>query len=213
MNLKVITEDIAPATRTGRKYQAVIDGARQIFMANGFEGASVDDIARAAKVSKATIYSYFDNKEALFMRVAGDECLRQLNAAKTEIDHDTPAQDVLNRAACLLLRFNLSDFGQSIYRICVAESARFPALGRLYYETGPGKLRADIAGFLEKAVARGELVIAPDELELAANQFVELCRATLFHKRIFFVQQEASQDEIEKVCNGAVRTFMSCYGA
>ena len=44
--------------RKGRKFDQVLAGARDVFMADGFEGASVDAIARAAGVSKATLYSY-----------------------------------------------------------------------------------------------------------------------------------------------------------
>ena len=44
-------------TRKGRKFDQVINGARNIFLSQGFEGASVDVIARQAGVSKATLYS------------------------------------------------------------------------------------------------------------------------------------------------------------
>ena len=43
----------------GRKYQQVISGARSIFLSEGFEAANMDAIAQTAKVSKATLYSYF----------------------------------------------------------------------------------------------------------------------------------------------------------
>jgi len=180
-------------------------------MTDGYEGASVDDIARAAQVSKATIYSYFENKEALFMRVASDECLRQLKLATDDIDRSAPVAQVLGVAAQWLLGFFLSDFGQSIYRICVAESTRFPELGRIYYETGPAHVRKELMDYLQEASARGQLEIAPDELELAANQFIELCRANLFHRRMFFVQLDFSADEIAAVRDGAVSTFLARY--
>ena len=57
--------------RKGRKFDQVLAGARDVFMADGFEGASVDAIARVAGVSKATLYSYFPDKRLLFMEVAG----------------------------------------------------------------------------------------------------------------------------------------------
>ncbi|WP_372674886.1 TetR/AcrR family transcriptional regulator, partial [Aquicoccus sp.] len=52
----------AEINRSGRKFDQVLEGARKVFMADGFERASVDDIARAAGVSKATLYSYFPDK-------------------------------------------------------------------------------------------------------------------------------------------------------
>ena len=70
-----------PKIRKGRKFDQVLEGARAIFMRDGFEGASVDDIAREAGVSKATLYSYFPDKRLLFMEVAKAECNRQADEA------------------------------------------------------------------------------------------------------------------------------------
>ena len=66
--------DAAPIVRKGRKFDQVLEGARSVFMADGFEGASVDDIARAAGVSKAPLYSYFPDKRLLCVEVATQEC-------------------------------------------------------------------------------------------------------------------------------------------
>ena len=123
--------------KRGRKYDQVLEGARQVFMADGFEGASVDDIARAAHVSKATLYSYFADKRLLFMEVARMECARQANMAAETIDLTAPARQVLTAAARRMIAFGTSDFGQQMFRIAVAESERFPALGQAFYESGP----------------------------------------------------------------------------
>ena len=74
--------------RKGRKFDQVLAGARAVFMADGFEGASVDEIARVAAVSKATLYSYFPDKRLLFMEVANAECQRQSREAMDSIDMD-----------------------------------------------------------------------------------------------------------------------------
>jgi TetR/AcrR family transcriptional repressor of mexJK operon len=58
--------------RKGRKFDQVIEGAKAVFLREGFEGASVDEIARDAGVSKATLYSYFPDKQHLFPRRARD---------------------------------------------------------------------------------------------------------------------------------------------
>ena len=72
--------------RKGRKFDQVIEGARQVFLNDGFEGASVDDIAKTAGVSKATLYSYFPDKRHLFMEVAKTECQRQAQISMDMID-------------------------------------------------------------------------------------------------------------------------------
>ena len=71
----------------------------------------------------------------------------------------------------------MSDFGQRIYRIAVAESETFPALAQEFYESGPKLVRDRIAECLSNGVERGELVI--DDIPFAAAQFAQLCKADL----------------------------------
>lgn len=197
--------------KKGRKFDQVLEGARTVFLKDGFEGASVDEIARTAAVSKATLYSYFPDKRLLFTEVVKSECRRQAEAALDVIDDDASAPVVLRTAARHLLGFLMSDFGQRVFRICVAESDRFPELGRVFYESGPARVRHEIVAFLQDAVARGELKV--DDPPLAADQFAELCKADLFAKLVFGVQRQFAPEEIDRVIEGAVATFMARYGA
>ena len=196
--------------RKGRKFEQVLDGARRVFMSDGFEGASVDDIARAASVSKATLYSYFPDKRLLFMEVARCECQRQSCEALDSIDMQAPPRTVLVQAGRHFLRFITSKFGQQVFRICVAESDRFPELGRQFYNSGPAVMRAEISSYFNAAIARGELRI--EDVGLAADQFGELCKADLWMRLIFGVSSDVSESEIERVVAGAVDTFMARYG-
>jgi len=180
-------------------------------MRSGFEGASVDEIAREAGVSKATLYSYFADKRLLFMEVAKAECRVQTEAATHEMDFSAPPREVLTQAASRMTRFFLSDVGQQVYRIVVAESGRFPDLGREFWESGPKLVRDVLIDYLEAAVARGDLRI--DDVELAADQFPELCKAGLHLRMVIGIQTEFSDGEIDRVIAGAVDTFMARYGA
>lgn len=194
----------------GRKYDQVLSGARQVFLANGFEGASVDDIARAAGVSKATLYSYFPDKRLLFSEVVRVECRRQTEQAMAKIDQNAPVGIVLRAAAAHMVGFVLSDFAQSVFRICVGEAERFPELGHEFYNSGPRAGKQAIAGFLGLAVSRGELQI--EDIDLAAYQFAELCKADIFLKRVFGVRADFTQDEVDRVIDGAVAMFLARYG-
>lgn len=198
------------AARSGRKLEQVITGARTVFMRAGFEGASVDEIAREAGVSKATLYSYFSDKRLLFMEVAKAECRVQTEAAVHEIDFESPVEDVLRQAARRMTRFFLSNVGQQVYRIVVAESGRFPELGREFWESGPKRVREVLTEFFQAAVARGELRI--QDFELAADQFPELCKARLHTRMAIGIQTEFSDAEIDRVIDGAVEMFMARYG-
>ncbi|WP_171101973.1 MULTISPECIES: TetR/AcrR family transcriptional regulator [unclassified Ruegeria] len=200
----------ATILRTGRKFDQVLRGAREVFMADGFEGASVDDIARAAGVSKATLYSYFPDKRLLFSEVAQTECSRMAERVIAMIDETKPAREVLMIAATQLTGFLVSEFAQQVFRICVAERDRFPELGKAFYQAGPKNGQEHMAAYLDKAVAKGELKI--DDVHLAAEQLSELCKVRIWNRSVFGIQVSFTQDEIEAVATQAVDMFMSRYG-
>ena len=196
--------------KRGRKFDQVVAGARDVFMQVGFEGASVDEIAKAAQVSKATLYSYFPDKRLLFMEVAKIECMRTADKAIETIDVTAPVPVVLHDIGWQLVNFITSDFGQRMFRICVSEADRFPDVGREFYENGPGLARMKIEEYLAGAREMGLLEI--DDITLAAEQFTELCKANIFPQLVFNLTKSFSDDEKEYVINNAVATFMARYG-
>lgn len=197
--------------RKGRKFDQVIEGARSVFLSDGYEGASVDEIARAAGVSKATLYSYFPDKRLLFLEVASRECQRQASEAMDSIDMRAPPRDVLGQVGRHFVRFITSSIGQRIFRTCVAESERFPEIGQQFYRSGPAVMQAEMTAYFDAAIARGELRI--DDTRLAAHQFAEMCKADLWTRLIFGVVDHVEDGDINRVVDGAVETFMARYAA
>ncbi len=202
----------APANvnRQGRKYEQVLDGARTVFVAMGYERASVDEIARVAGVSKATLYSYFPEKRLLFTEVYRTEILRLADSA-VALSGAQPPEIALREAARRILDYLTSDFALAMYRICVAESQRFPEIGRAFYESGPELGRARLGAYLRGALARGEVRI--DDIELAADQFFQLCQSTICDRILCGIQTHFSEDEMMRIVDGAVETFLARYGA
>lgn len=197
--------------KQGRKWNQVLDGARTIFMRDGFEGASVDEIVREAGVSKATLYSYFPDKRLLFLEVAKVECQAQSDAAVAQVEHSENVREALTVAAKRMTRFFMSDVGLQVHRIIVGESQRFPEIGREFYESGPARVHEILRMFLKKSVDAGHLQI--DDIDLAADQFPELCKAGLHLKMVLGLRDPPTEDEIDRVIDGAVDVFMCRYGA
>lgn len=195
------------APRKGRKYDDVLAGARDVFLSQGFDGASVDDIARAAGVSKATLYTYFPDKRLMFLEVAKAECRRQVLGAESKISPQVALKDALLIAAVTLVEFFTSDFYLRMYRVVVAESERFPELGRQFYETGPLMGRERMVEYLVEAEARG--VVQIEDKPLAADMFGEMCRADLFNRMLFGITTKPTQAEKDRIINGAVAMFLA----
>ena len=195
--------------RKGRKFDQVLEGARSVFLADGFEGANVDDIARAAGVSKATLYSYFPDKRLLFLEFAKAECQAQSEAAVAQIEATEDLREALTQAATRMVRFFMSDVGMQVYRIVVGESQRFPEIGREFYAAGPAKVQGVLKAFLQKGMDAGKLKI--DDLDLAADQFPELCKAGLHLQMAIGLRDRPSDAEIDRVVAGAVDVFLCKY--
>ena len=203
--------DGSQSVRRGRKFDQVVEGARQVFLTDGFERASVDDIARAAEVSKATLYSYFPDKRLLFVEVMKAECARLADTAMQDIDFAQPPRTVLTQVAGTLVDVFLSEFGLQTFRMSIAESRNFDGLGPRYYECGPQLVTSILMGYFDKAQAKGELDI--EDKELAAHQFCELCKAYLFPRKILHVEEEFQDAQKSRVVSGAVDMFLSRYAS
>lgn len=195
----------------GRKYDQVLRGAREVFLAQGFEGASVDEIARVAQVSKATLYAYFPDKRELFSAVVNTECEAQAERAIALVDDTAPPNVVLRTVGQQLVEIILSDFSMRVFRICMSEADRFPELGQAFYDSGPAMGRVQLGEYLRMATECGALNV--DDPFFAADQFMELCKATLWPRAAFGIQNTFSEDEVDQVVGGAVDTFLARYGA
>lgn len=198
------------AIKVGRKFEQVLAGARAIFMRDGFEGASVDDIAKEAGVSKATLYSYFPDKRLLFAEVARAESTRQAESAVSKMDAAVEPEEALRTAGEHFIGFLTSEFGISVVSLCAAESRRFPELGRQFYASGPKLVRERLGNYLRDAVSRDKLAI--DDIDLAADQFAELCKTWLFSRILCGVQTKFTAEERQRVLDGAVQMFLARYG-
>jgi TetR/AcrR family transcriptional regulator, mexJK operon transcriptional repressor len=196
--------------RKGRKFDQVLDGARTVFLRDGFGGASVDDIAREAGVSKATLYAYFPDKQLLFLEVARMECQRQVEAAEASISSHVTAREMLIIVAERIAAFMQSEASLRIFRIIVAEGERFPSLAREFYQYGPGRLREQLVHHMQRYVESGQLKIA--DVPFAADQFAQLCKASIHDKLIFGMSRDVTESDVRRSVSGAVKTFLCCYG-
>ncbi len=195
--------------KKGRKYDQVVVGARAVFMREGYEGASVDEIARDSGVSKATLYSYFPDKQHLFMAVLTEECGHQSEIEFTLGSGTMTVPESLHYICHALTSFVVSAFGRDMFRVCIAEAQRFPALGQAFYESGPRRWNRKISEFLQSPKARDALDI--EDPFLAADQLAQLCRTDLLLKLMFGIVPSVSEEDIARIADEAVKTFMARY--
>ena len=202
--------DLAGVPETDKRRQ-ILDGARTVFLASGFDGASMGEIAKAAGVSKGTLYVYFDSKDALFEALTTQE-KRWLAEALFKVDPADP--DI----AGVLTRLGLTYLGEmskpghvSAVRMVIGATEKFPHLGRAFFEAGPACGIDRLAGYLRTQVRAGRL--RADDPELAAKHFLHLCQAGLLTRLLFAAGDPPSESETRRLVDEGVRVFLAGYAA
>ncbi|MGC2780905.1 MAG: TetR/AcrR family transcriptional regulator [Bradyrhizobium sp.] len=202
------TTQAAPDEDSSKRRQ-ILDGARKVFMDLGFDGASMGEIARAAGVSKGTLYVYFTDKFRLFEAIVEEESVHR-GASNFSFDPDRDAATALGEFGKAWIAVVCRPGGGSAIRTVMAIAERMPDVGRRYYECVLNATISRLAAYLQARVDAGELTI--DDCHLAASQFQQMCQATLFLPFIFQAEPAPSPDRVQKVIASAVGMFLAHYG-
>jgi AcrR family transcriptional regulator len=168
--------------------------------------------AIAARVggSKGTLYNYFPSKESLFAALVRRECETML---LDPLIQQGVADDPVEGLRQIGLSFTTATLGEhalSLQRLVVAEACRFPELGRAFYENGPKRYVSLVADWISQQAGRGRLRVA--DPDLAASQFLDLCRSNLMHKALWNVDPPPSAAARRRSVEAAVDVFMAAYG-
>ena len=190
------------------KVRRILVAARQLFMERGYGETSMDAIAQKAAVSKATLYSHFEGKDALFATLIVSECRhlsRQIGArAMDRPDVRTSLLEIAEDFNNLLCTGD----GLTMYRIVVAEAPRFPELGRIFYDSGPKEMIDRIADVLRSASDRGLLKIS--DSRVAAIQFISLIRGESHLTRILGLR--STRKSASEYVKQSIDLFLAGYG-
>jgi AcrR family transcriptional regulator len=190
------------------KRHQIMDGARRVFMDLGFDGASMNEIARAASVSKGTLYVYFTDKNSLFEAIVEKECLEQGKIA-FNLDPSRDAETTLRDFGRAYIEVVCRPDGGSAVRTVMAIAERMPDVGRRFYDRVIAHTNHRMAEYLRARVKAKELAI--DDCELAAMQFMMMCQATLFQPYVFQAKPAPTADQIKTVVDSATRLFLAGY--
>jgi AcrR family transcriptional regulator len=192
------------------KRQQILEGARRIFRHDGFDGASIGDIVRAAGVSKGTLYAYFPSKEKLFEAVVTEDRRKQAEVLFTLDENDRDIARVLKRLGQTFLDMLLAPESLAFLRIVIGASAKFPDIGRAFFDSGPCYGSARLGAYFERLTAQGALSV--DDPKRAARQFLDLCKSGIHLRMMLGDERAPAPDEISHNLDSAVRVFLAAYG-
>src|SRR5882672_4386042 len=138
----------AEETDDSAKRRQIIEGARAVFRVLGFDAASMGEIAKAAGVSKGTLYVYFKDKDELFQAIVQKECVFQAEGIFEFDAADPDVEGTLTRVGIAYVQALCAPNRQSPIRAVIAIAERMPDLGRTFYETGPAVGIAKVCAYL-----------------------------------------------------------------
>jgi TetR/AcrR family transcriptional repressor of mexJK operon len=191
------------------KEAAIIDAARKTFLAQGYDGASMDEIALTAGVSKRTVYNRFRSKEDLFAATIEDSCRRILPVNIGAIEQTLSTEAFTRELAHLFLRGMLHPEALALRRIASFEAGRNPALGRLYYDHGPVYMTATFAPILKRAAEREGVEI--DDVETALHQLGALIMEPLYSEALLGVAPADIDAAIDLQIERGLAAFWKIY--
>jgi len=189
--------------------ESILAGARKQFLAHGYARTKVEDVAKAARVANATVYTYFENKIGLFAAVVV-AAFAPYEGLFDEIEHRDGAP------AALLTAWTRTYFGfmaepdiRRLYRMITAEQPVHPELAEVTYRDAHRILGGVLRRMLTRFDQAGQLSIPDPAVATRLLQgMVEHASLTI---ALLQGDNAAPQHPLESYSDEAVRVFMAGY--
>jgi TetR/AcrR family transcriptional repressor of mexJK operon len=192
----------SPRRKPDAKRGVIIRGACRTFLAHGYGATSMNDVAAAAGVSKMTLYRYFRSKEELLAGVVGDLCERIFDADVAKAMEKLPLRDALATFGRRMLETVFAPETLGLHRIVIAESYRFPTLGKLFYDSGPGFALSTLASFLARH--RKDPSLRVPNPARAAEEFMALLRGYAHMRALIGIEGAPSHAHLKRRVERAI---------
>ncbi|AMJ59398.1 TetR/AcrR family transcriptional regulator [Bosea sp. PAMC 26642] len=189
--------------RTTLTRQRILEGARQVFLLNGFRGASIDQIAAEAAVSKGSLHYHFGRKEDLFRSLVAEEAARIAQALPSiDPDEPDPCSALRQMGGAVLETLNHPTTAATL-RLIIGALGSFPRLGEEFLQASLGPIMEQIASYLDVQAAFGEIRI--DNSRAAAEEFARQCLTHVIERLLVPGQALLTEPECTAVVGDILR--------
>ncbi len=145
-----------PADEVAARAARLLDVATEVFLEQGFKGASMSEIARRAGASKQTLYARYPSKAELFAALVERKASRLFETIGP-LGEGRSVRETLVHCGSSLLELILSEDARGVHRLVIAECMEFPELAEIFWERGPGRTRAMLANYLRAQQKLGNI--------------------------------------------------------
>ncbi|HEX2398845.1 MAG TPA: TetR/AcrR family transcriptional regulator [Mycobacterium sp.] len=201
--------------RSARKRLTILSAGRDLFLSNGYQGTSVDQIAASAEVSKQTVYRHFGDKHELLLAIVNTALESTVTPFLERIGALADTADLegdLTALAADYLRAVLQEPVVQLRRLVVGEANRVPELAQLYYEHAPARTLAAFAECFSVLHDRGLLRVT--ESAVAAEHFAFLIVGRSIDQALFYGgPQVLASIDVDDDVRAGVQVFLAAYQA
>jgi TetR/AcrR family transcriptional repressor of mexJK operon len=210
--MKGARQNTTPAVgrpKDAAKRSEILRAATDLFLKDGYELTSMEAVARKADVSKLTVYSHFTDKAELFSNVIRMRCEKVAPAESFREVMNKPARAALVEIAARFVTNIFTSDSIRLHRILQAEATRHPEMARIFYETGPRRVRAAFGELLQHYVDNRRLAIR--DIPKAAEQFFSLLKGETLTKLLLALEKYPAPAELKKHAEASVDMFLAAY--
>jgi TetR/AcrR family transcriptional repressor of mexJK operon len=179
---------------------SILRAARPILLRDGLGGTTLDRVANEGGISKMTLYRHFPSKEALFEGLVTAMCeyMREGLENAPLASADQPSSKRLENELRAFTSALLEPDALALYRLIVADGWRFPALARVFEQSGMRVIRQRIAELLD---AGG---VAKNQSSVVAAEVVALTLGDAYQHAILGIVQELEGEAFAQQIEAAV---------
>jgi len=208
------TDDTRPTRgrpRDAEKNSAILEAAGELFLENGYDGTSMDEVAKRAGVSKQTVYSHFSAKEQLFSDAIHQKIEAYFpDSALSRVTTHTLEAD-LRAVSEAYMRLALSPEAIAVNRTLMTAAAKNTNLPKIFWEAGPQDLMGKLSAFLKGWVERGALKV--NDVDEASDLLMSLLKGRHQFPLAIGLIDHVSDDEIDAHVERTVQHFLKIYQA
>lgn len=195
---------------TARLESRIHQAAFAVFAREGFGDATMESVARAAGVSKRTLYDRYDSKEALFEAFVRAAAPGWLEPTAHLQPGGTP-QDVLVDVGRRLCEAMLIPGTMDFYRLAMIEARRFPILRTMLLQASNRPAAQALTAYLRRQMDRGR--IRPDDPKFLAQSFLNAIASPYSQRYLVDLDWPPSVEEIDTHIRRTVDLFLKGCGA
>lgn len=195
------------STRGQKRRQKILKAAADLFLEYGYGETSVDAIVERSGGSKATLYSYFPNKEDLFYAVV-DEIVS--NRQEPVLDESQDLRTALIDFTVQRMKVVFSSQHRQLLRLIVSERDRFPRIASMYYEHGPKRSHDLLVNYMGELKARGLLEI--DSAEEAAEFLIGMLLHQWYLAQLYLQAPPPPEHVMRDRATHVVDRFLEAFG-